>query len=58
MIPVGTLRDVLKYALVGQGQKKESLLERLAAMVYATSRSGEELRAAGAPPPVPRPAGS
>jgi len=58
VIPVGTLRDVLKYALVGQGQKKESLLERLAAMVYATSRSGEELRAAGAPPPVPRPAGS
>ncbi|HTP55615.1 MAG TPA: ATP-dependent protease LonB [Thermoplasmata archaeon] len=58
VIPVGTLRDVLKYALVGQGQKKESLLERLAAMVYATSRSGEEVRAAGAPPPVPRPAGS
>ncbi|MFY9716536.1 MAG: ATP-dependent protease LonB [Thermoplasmata archaeon] len=59
VIPVGTLRDVLKYALVGQGSKKESLLERLAAMVYATSRTGEEIRGAGAPPPVPaRPAGS
>ncbi len=59
VIPVGTLRDVLKYALVGAGTKKESLLERLAAMVYATKGSGEEPRAAGAPPPVPgRPAGS
>ena len=59
VIPVRTLRDVLKYALVGSGTKKDSLLERLAAMVYATSRSGEEIRAAGAPPPVPaRPAGS
>jgi ATP-dependent Lon protease len=59
VIPVGTLRDVLKYALVGQGTKKESLLERLAAMVTATSRSGEDIRGAGVPPPVPaRPAGS
>jgi Lon-like ATP-dependent protease len=59
VIPVRTLRDVLKYALVGSGTKKDSLLERLAAMVYATSRSGEEIRAAGAPPAVPaRPAGS
>lgn len=38
VIPVRTLRDVLKYALVGQGTQKESLLERLAAMVGATSR--------------------
>ncbi len=38
VIPVHTLRDVLRYALVGQGAKKESLLERLAAMVHATSR--------------------
>lgn len=37
VIPVRTLRDVLKYALVGQGGSKESLLERLAAMVRATS---------------------
>jgi Lon-like ATP-dependent protease len=41
VIPVRTLRDVLKYALVGQeGTQKESLLERLAAMVHATSRTG------------------
>jgi Lon-like ATP-dependent protease len=61
VIPVGTLRDVLKYALVGQGSKKESLLERLAAMVHATSRTGEEIPAvpAVAPPTPPgRPAGS
>jgi len=60
VIPVRTLRDVLKYALVGQGSKKESLLERLAAMVHATSRTGEEVPtgpAAPAPPPG-RPAGS
>jgi len=30
---------VLKYALVGQTAQKESLLERLAAMVHATSRT-------------------
>ncbi|HTZ61636.1 MAG TPA: ATP-dependent protease LonB [Thermoplasmata archaeon] len=62
VIPVRTLRDVLKYALVGQGAKKESLLERLAAMVHATSRSGEEPPAvptvAAAPTPPGRPAGS
>ena len=61
VIPVGTLRDVLKYALVGQGSKKESLLERLAAMVHATSRSGEEVPAVPAvtaPAPPGRPAGS
>jgi ATP-dependent Lon protease len=61
VIPVRTLRDVLKYALVGQGTKKESLLERLAAMVHATSRTTEELPGAGGPaasPPPGRPAGS
>jgi ATP-dependent Lon protease len=61
VIPVRTLRDVLKYALVGQGSKKESLLERLAAMVHATSRSGEETPAVpsvSAAPPPGRPAGS
>jgi ATP-dependent Lon protease len=61
VIPVGTLRDVLKYALVGQGSKKESLLERLAAMVHATSRTGEEVPAVPAvtaPTPPGRPAGS
>ena len=61
VIPVRTLRDVLKYALVGQGSKKESLLERLAAMVHATSRSGEEMPTAPAvtaPAPPGRPAGS
>ena len=61
VIPVRTLRDVLKYALVGQGSKKESLLERLAAMVHATSRSGDETPPATAPTattPPGRPAGS
>jgi ATP-dependent Lon protease len=61
VIPVGTLRDVLKYALVGQGGKKESLLERLAAMVHATSRNAEEtptVTVGSLPPPPGRPAGS
>jgi ATP-dependent Lon protease len=63
VIPVRTLRDVLKYALVGASAKKESLLERLAAMVHATSRTTEEttpapLPAANAPAPPGRPAGS
>ncbi|HTW54918.1 MAG TPA: ATP-dependent protease LonB [Thermoplasmata archaeon] len=59
VIPVGTLRDVLKYALVGQGAKKESLLERLTSMVYNTSRSPDEARAPAATPAAPgRPAGS
>ena len=61
VIPVRTLRDVLKYALVGQGSKKESLLERLATMVHATSRSGDEIPASTVTPPPPppgRPAGS
>jgi ATP-dependent Lon protease len=57
VIPVGTLRDVLKYALVGQGSKKESLLERLAAMVHATSRSGEEVPSVPVPAAVPSPPG-
>jgi Lon-like ATP-dependent protease len=38
VIPVRTLRDVLRYALVGQGNQKDSLLERLAAMVHATTK--------------------
>ncbi|HLN51798.1 MAG TPA: ATP-dependent protease LonB [Thermoplasmata archaeon] len=59
VIPVRTLRDVLKYALVGQGARKESLLGRLAAMVHATSRSGEEAPVLGTPPAPPgRPTGS
>ncbi len=61
VIPVRTLRDVLKYALVGQGSQKESLLERLAAMVHATSRGGEEIPsipAANASTSSGRPAGS
>ncbi len=59
VIAVRTLRDVLKYALVGQGGQKESLLGRLAAMVHATGRSGEEAPALGTPPAPPgRPAGS
>ena len=59
VIPVSTLRDVLKYALVGQGSEKDSLLERLSAMVRATSRSSEEASspAVAAATPV-RPAGS
>jgi len=59
VIPVRTLRDVLKYALVGQGSQKESLLERLSAMVRATSRTPEEIPVPVAPTPPPgRPAGS
>jgi Lon-like ATP-dependent protease len=58
VIPVRTLRDVLKYALVGQGPQKESLLGRLAAMVHATSRSGEEVPVVAPAPPPGRPAGS
>jgi ATP-dependent Lon protease len=56
VIPVRTLRDVLKYALVGKEAAKDSLLERLAAMVHATSRTdigGDRL-----PPPSGRPAGT
>jgi ATP-dependent Lon protease len=60
IIPVRTLRDVLKYALVGSGSKKETLLERLAAMVLATSRSGEETPSGPGVPAATkgRPAGS
>jgi Lon-like ATP-dependent protease len=59
VIPVSTLRDVLKYALVGQGSEKESLLERLSAMVRATSRPSEEVPSPGSPAPAAgRPAGS
>jgi ATP-dependent Lon protease len=56
VIPVRTLRDVLKYALVGQGAKKESLLERLAAMVHATNRTDGPEGSSKVPPL--RPAGS
>jgi len=52
VIPVNTLRDVLRYALVGQTAKKESLLERLAAMVHATTRIDVP-----APSPVKTPSG-
>jgi Lon-like ATP-dependent protease len=61
VIPVRTLRDVLKYALVGgAGTKKDTLLERLAAMVLATNRSVDELPTpSSASVPTPgRPAGS
>jgi Lon-like ATP-dependent protease len=61
VIPVRTLRDVLKYALAGTGAKKDSLLERLAAMVLATARSGEDapiVPTAPKPPSSGRPAGS
>ncbi len=60
VIPVRTLRDVLKYALAGTGAKKDSLLERLAAMVLATSRSGDDIPPASsvAAAPSGRPAGS
>jgi ATP-dependent Lon protease len=59
VIPVRTLRDVLKYALVGQGTQKESLLERLSAMVRATSLTSEESSPSPPPTPAPgRPAGS
>jgi predicted ATP-dependent protease len=61
VIPVRTLRDVLKYALVGgAGTKKDTLLERLAAMVLATNRSVDELPAPSnaSAPPKGRPVGS
>ncbi|HXY11964.1 MAG TPA: ATP-dependent protease LonB, partial [Thermoplasmata archaeon] len=58
VIPVSTLRDVLKYALVGQGPQKESLLERLSAMVRATGRSEETTVPTTPAPPSGRPAGS
>jgi Lon-like ATP-dependent protease len=57
IIPVRTLRDVLKYALVGAGPQKESLLERLAAMVHATSRT-DPSGGGGLPAPPVRPTGS
>ncbi|HZY70492.1 MAG TPA: ATP-dependent protease LonB [Thermoplasmata archaeon] len=53
VIPVRTLRDVLKYALVGAGSKKESLLERLAAMVRATDRTMNPEGALKGPPGQP-----
>jgi Lon-like ATP-dependent protease len=40
VLPVRTLRDVLRYALVGTEEKKASLLERLTDMVRANSRDG------------------
>ncbi len=63
VIPVRTLRDVLKYALVGQTAQKESLLERLSAMVHATSRLPPPTEAppapvVGTPPPGLPTAGS
>jgi len=59
VIPVATLRDVLKYALVGQGSQKESLLERLSAMVRVSGRPSEELPLPSSSAPASgRPAGS
>ncbi len=58
VIPVRTLRDVLKYALVEQGVRKETLLNRLAAMVTATSRIEVSGGSSGTPAPPARPAGS
>lgn len=57
IIPVRTLRDVLKFALVGQSKQKDSLLERLAAMVHATSRT-DASGVVSVPTPPGRPAGS
>ncbi len=56
IIPVSTLRDVLKYALVGQGSQKESLLERLSAMVHATARTSIDDAAAASTSASSRPA--
>ena len=56
VIPVRTLRDVLKYALVGQSTQKDSLLERLASMVLATARTDPS--GGSVVPPKGRPAGS
>ncbi len=53
VIPVRTLRDVLRYALVGQGSKKDSLLERLAAMVHATTKTDVPPAPAAVPPGRP-----
>ncbi len=59
VIPVRTLRDVLKHALVGHSAQKDSLLERLAAMVHATSRTELPSSTSSTGPTGPgRPAGS
>jgi len=58
VIPVRTLRDVLSYALVGQGAQKESLLGRLAEMVKATNRTTVDTTTTGRIAPVGRPTGS
>ena len=56
IIPVRTLRDVLKYALVGQSTQKDSLLERLASMVLPNTRTESVVTPVAAP--TPRPAGT
>ncbi len=50
VIPVKTLRDVLRVALVGTEEKKAGLLERLTEMVRANARDGSG--------PTPTPSGT
>ncbi|MCI4367933.1 MAG: ATP-dependent protease LonB, partial [Thermoplasmata archaeon] len=56
IIPVRSIWDVLKYALVGQSKQKDSLMERLAQMVMTSNRT-DAPGAVSVPTPAGRPAG-
>jgi Lon-like ATP-dependent protease len=56
IIPVRSIWDVLKYALVGQSKQKDSLMERLAQMVMTSNRT-DATGPVSVPTPAGRPAG-